>query len=88
MTMKVNRKQASHFQLVVGRYQCSPEEVEDMKAAYERDPEGAAMCFAELAAQIERMDAGAVEAERSLDGEQFLRLGRIAREMEADRDAQ
>ena len=82
--MKVNRKEAAYFNRVVGHYGCSPEEVVEMKAAYERDPEGAAMCFAAIAFHVDQMAGPAHEPEHTLTGEQFLKLGEVAREMQAE----
>lgn len=86
--MKVNKEQAIHFNKTAHFYQCPPEEVVEMKAAYERDPESAAICFAEMAAHVDLVVAQVAEHERALTGEQFLKLGRLAREMEAMRDAE
>jgi hypothetical protein len=85
MGMKVGKEQAEHFRAVVAHYQCPPDEVELMKAAYERDPEGAAVCFAALAEHVARMADPPATGERVLNGEQFLHLGEVAREMEAKR---
>jgi hypothetical protein len=57
-----------------------------MKAAYERDPEGAAICFAAIAAHLDLVAAPTAEPEHTLTGEQFLKLGVVAKEMEAMRD--
>lgn len=79
--MKVNREQASHFKTVVGHYRCSPEEVTEMKAAYERDPEGAAICFAAIAAEVILIN-GPEQPEHSINGEQFLKIGETARQLQ------
>lgn len=81
--MKVNKEKASHFNKAVGHYQCPPEEVAEMKAAYERDPEGAAVCFAAIAFHVDQMTGPAIEPEHTLTGEQFLKLGELSRETES-----
>jgi hypothetical protein len=88
MGIKVSKEQAKHFKAVVAYYQCPPEEVEVMRAAYESDPGSAAACFAAIAAHIEVMAGPVVPPENSITGEQFLRMGVVAKEMEAMRDAQ
>ena len=84
MGIKVGKEQAGNFKTAVAHYQCPPDEVELMKAAYERDPECAAACFAALAGHVARMAPLAATSERVLTGEQFLRLGVVAREMQAE----
>ena len=80
--MKVNKEQASHFRKAVGHYQCTPEEVILMKAAYEADPEGAAICFAAIAFHVDLVTGPVAETERTITGEQFLKLGELSRELE------
>jgi hypothetical protein len=85
--LKVTKEQAEHFRAAVAYYQCAVDEVALMRAAYQGDSEGAAVCFAALAAQIERMAVASIQDERVLTGEQFLKLGVLAKQMEAMRDA-
>ena len=85
--MKVSKEAADHFNKAARFYRCPPEEVELMRAAYEDEPEGAAICFAAIAAHVDRVSAPAVEVEHTLTGPQFLKLGLVAKEMEARRDA-
>ncbi|HKQ24113.1 MAG TPA: hypothetical protein VJT81_06690 [Burkholderiales bacterium] len=83
--MKVNREEAANFAKAVGHYQVQLDEVLLMKAAYERDHEGAAICFAAIAFHVDRMTARPLEKESSINGEQFLKLGAMARELEKER---
>lgn len=80
--MKVNKEQASNFNEGVRHYQCTPEEVAEMKAAYERDPDGAAICFAAIAFHVDLVTGPAAATERTITGEQFLKLGALSRELE------